>query len=66
MGTGIVEPTHLLRARNDGDDVLVTLQVFRDLVWSVRFPGVTLRGEQVLYSIDLEQNEEWWGTKLAV
>lgn len=65
MGTDIVEPMHLLRAKNDGDGVLVTFQVFRDLTWPVHFPGVTLQGEQTLYRIDLEKNEEWWGTKLS-
>lgn len=67
MGTDIVEPVHLLRAKNDGDGgVLVTLQIFRDLVWPVRFPGITLQGEQTRYRIDLENSEEWWCTKLTV
>lgn len=65
MGTDIVEPVHLLRAKEDGDGALVTLQVFRDLTWPVRFPGVSLQGQQTLYRLDLEKNEEWWGTKLA-
>lgn len=65
MGTDIVEPVHLLRAKQDGQGVLVTLQVFRDRAWPVRFPGVSLQGEQTLYRIDLEQDEEWWCTKLT-
>jgi hypothetical protein len=65
MGTDIVEPVHLLRAKQDGNGVLVTLQVFRDLTWPVRFPGVTLRGELTLYRIDLENAEESWCTRLA-
>ncbi len=63
-GTRIVEPTHLLRARTDGDGVLVTFHVFRDLCWPVRFPGITLGEEQTLYCIDLEQPTEYWATKL--
>ena len=65
MGTDIVEPVHLLRAKQEGDSVLVTVQVFRDLAWPVRFPDVMLRGKQTLYRIDLEQDEEWWCTGLA-
>jgi hypothetical protein len=65
MGTDIVEPKHLLRARTAEGGVTVTLQIFRDLTWPVHFPGVRLRGEQTLYWIDLEKKEEWWATKLA-
>jgi hypothetical protein len=65
MGAGVVEPTHLLRAKQESDGVLVTLQVFRDLSWPVRFPGVALHGEQTLYKIDLEKDEESWATRLA-
>jgi hypothetical protein len=64
-GTRIVEPTHLLRAKAEGDDVQVNLQVFRDLVWPVRFPGVHLRGEQTLYVVDVEHGDEVWATKIA-
>ncbi len=64
-GTRIVEPKHLLRARDDGDGVCVLFQVFRDLCWPVIFPGVSLGGEQTLYWIDVEQGEEWWATKVA-
>jgi hypothetical protein len=65
MGTGIVEPLHLLRAKQDTDGVVVTLQIFRDLTWPVRFADVTLRGEQTLYRIDLEREAEWWCAELA-
>lgn len=65
MGTDIVEPLHLLRAKTDTNAVLVTLQIFRDLVWPVSFPGVALDGAQTLYRIDLEKSEEWWCTRLA-
>ena len=64
-GTRIVEPTHLLRAKTDDDCVQVDVQVFRDLVWPVRFPGVRLRGEQTLYVLDVERGTEVWTTKLA-
>jgi hypothetical protein len=65
MGTDKVEPIHLLRARNDADGVIVTLQIFRDLAWPVRFPNVSLHGKQTLYRMDVERNEEWWATRLV-
>lgn len=64
-GTRIVEPKHLLRAKAEGQDVQVNVQVFRDLVWPVRFPGVRLRGEQTLYLLDIEHGTEVWATKIA-
>lgn len=64
-GTRVVEPKHLLRAKADRGDVQVNVQLFRDLVWPVRFPGVQLRGEQTLYVLDLEHDEEVWATKTA-
>jgi hypothetical protein len=62
-GTRITEPLHLLRARDDGDGILVIFYVFRDLCWPVRFPG-RLRGLQTLYCLDLEQGSEYWATSL--
>lgn len=64
-GTRIVEPKHLLRAKADVHDVQVNVQIFRDLVWPVRFPGVSLRGEQTLYLLDVEHGTEVWATKIA-
>lgn len=64
-GTRIVEPTHMLRAKTDGDAVQVNVQAFRDLVWPVRFSGLALAGEQTLYVLDLEHGREQWATKLA-
>jgi len=63
MGTGIVEPVHLLRAKDTDDGVTVTLQVFRDITWPVEFPGVHLGGKQTLYVIDLEHGHELWCSK---
>jgi HNH endonuclease len=65
MGTDIVEPVHLLRAKQTDKGVTVTLQIWRDICWPIEFPGVELGGEQTLYRLDLEQNDEWWCTKLA-
>ena len=64
-GTRIVEPQHLLRAKTDGDETHVHVQLFRDLVWPVRFPRVQLAGEQTLYVLDLEESTEWWATQTA-
>lgn len=63
-GTRIVETKHLLRTKPDDGGTLVTFQVFRDLVWPVRFPDVVVRGEQTLYWVDVATGEEWWGTRL--
>jgi hypothetical protein len=64
-GTRIVEPKHILRAKNDADAVQVAVQVFLDLVWPIRFPGIKLAGEQTLYVLDVEQGTEMWATKAA-
>lgn len=64
-GTRIVEPKHLLRAKTDGDAVQVNVQIFRDLVWPVRFPGIELPSEQTLYVLDVEYGSEVWATKVA-
>lgn len=64
-GTRIVEPKHFLRAKTDGDAVQVNVQIFRDLVWPVRFPGIDLAGEQTLYVLDIEHGTEFWATKVA-
>jgi len=61
-GTRVVDPFHLLRAKPEGDDMVVTFQVFRDLVWPVRFPGIS-NPEQTLYAIDLVTGEEHWKSK---
>lgn len=63
-GTRIVETKHLLRAKPDGGGTLVTLQIFRDLVWPVRFPIIVVKGEQTLYWVDVASGEESWATKL--
>jgi hypothetical protein len=63
MGTEIVEPLHLLRAKQSDDRVTVTLQVWRDLTWPVEFAGITLGGEQTLYVIDVEHSQERWSSK---
>lgn len=63
-GTRLVEPMHSLRATTEGDAAQVNVQIFRDLVWPVRFPGVRLRGEQTFYMIDLERGSEFWASKL--
>jgi hypothetical protein len=60
-----VEPQHLLRAKNDGDAVQVNVQIFRDLVWPVRFPAIELAGEQTLYMHDVEHGTEVWATRVA-
>lgn len=65
MGSDIVEPMHLLRAKQTDDGVTVTLQVWRDISWPVEFAGVRLGGKQTLYRLDVEQGQEWWCTKLA-
>ena len=64
-GTRIVEPTHLLRAKTDDDAVQVNVQIFRDLVWPIRFPRIKLAGNQTLYVLDVEQGNEIWATKVA-
>jgi hypothetical protein len=64
-GTRIVEPAHLLRAKTDDDAVRVNVQIFRDLVWPIRFPGIKLAGEQTLYVLDVEHGTEMWATKIA-
>ena len=64
-GTRIVEPTHTLRAKIDGDAVQVNVQIFGDIVWPVRFPGVALEGEQTLYVLDVDDGTEFWATKLG-
>lgn len=64
-GTRIVKPTHLLRAKTDNDAVQVNVQIFRDLVWPIRFPGIKLAGEQTLYVLDVEHGTEMWATKVA-
>ena len=64
-GTRIVEPAHLLRAKTDDDAVQVNVQIFRDLVWPIRFPGIKLAGEQTLYVLDVEHGTEVWATKVA-
>jgi hypothetical protein len=43
----------------------VNLQVFRDLVWPVRFPGVQLAGDQTLYLLEVEHDTECWATKVS-
>ena len=63
-GTRIVEPVHLLRAKNIDDGVQVNLQIFRDLVFTVKFPGVALGGEQTLYIVDIANGLECWATKI--
>lgn len=63
-GTRIVEPKHLLRAKTDGDAVQVNVQIFRDLVWPIRFPGIKLAGEQTLYMLDVEYGTEVWATRV--
>ena len=60
-----MEPTHLLRAKTDNDAVQVNVQIFRDLVWPIRFPGIKLAGEQTLYVLDVEHGTEMWATKVA-
>lgn len=62
-GTRIVEPRHVLRAKPDGDGTVVTFQLFRDLVWPVRFPGLVNR-EQTLYVLDVATGEEHWRSKV--
>jgi len=64
-GTRIVEPTHLLRAKAEDDAVHVNVQIFRDLVWPIRFPGIKLAGDQTLYVLDVEQGSEIWATRVA-
>lgn len=61
-GTGAVDPVHILRAKPDGDGTVVTFQVFRDLVWPVRFPG-TANPEQTLYALNVATGEEHWKSK---
>lgn len=63
MGADIVEPVHLLRAKQTGESATVTFQVWRDICWPVEFPGITLGGEQTLYMIDLEHDQEHWRSK---
>ena len=58
-GTRIVEPVHMLRAKPDDDGTIVTFQVFRELVWRVRFPGV-VNPEQTPYSLNIATGEERW------
>ena len=65
MGTGIVEPVHLLGAKQTDAGVTVTLQVWRDLAWPIEFPGIRLVGEQTLYVIDVEYSRERWCSKLS-
>jgi HNH endonuclease len=65
MGTDIVDPVHVLRAKDKDGGVQVTVQIFRDLAWPVDFPGIKLGGEQTLYVIDLEQGRELWCSKLS-
>jgi len=60
--TGIVEPVHILRAKPDDDSTIGTVQVFRDLVWRVRFPGVA-NPEQTRYVPNLETGKEEWMSK---
>jgi hypothetical protein len=43
------EPVHLLRAVTEGTTTRVVFQIFRELVWPVYFPNVTLEEEQTLY-----------------
>ena len=62
-GTRIVAPAHVLRARPEGDATVVTFQVFRDLVWPVRFPG-PVNPEQTLYVLDLANGEEHWRSRV--
>jgi HNH endonuclease len=64
-GTRIVEPAHLVRAKTDDDAVQVNVQLFRDLAWPIRFPGIKLAGEQTLYVLDVEHGTEMWATKVA-
>jgi hypothetical protein len=64
-GTRIVEPAHLLRAKTEDDAVQVNVQLFRDLVWPIRFPGVKLAGKQTLYVLDVEHGTEMWATQIA-
>jgi hypothetical protein len=45
--------------------VQVNVQIFRDLVWPVRFPGIELAGEQTFYVLDVEHGTEFWATKVA-
>ena len=61
-GTSIIEPQHVLRAKPVGDGTTVIFQVFRDLVWPVRFPGPA-NPEQTLYVLDVASGEEDWRSK---
>jgi hypothetical protein len=58
------EPVHFLRARTVDGGTKVTLQLFRELVWPVTFPGIVLCGAQTLYRAEVGALDEWWGTKL--
>lgn len=44
--------------------MLVNVQIFGDLVWPVRFPGVVLEGERTLYELDVEHDAEAWASTL--
>ncbi|MFL5963274.1 MAG: hypothetical protein ACJ757_10330 [Gaiellaceae bacterium] len=57
-----VAPLHVLRAKPDDDTTVVTFQLFRDLAWAVRFPGL-VNPEQTLYALDLASGDEHWKSK---
>jgi hypothetical protein len=52
------EPKHALAVVEEPDGVVVTIWLFRELVWKVRFAGAALRGLEPFYLLDLISGEE--------
>lgn len=56
-GTNKTESKHALGVKAADGDTLIVIWLFRELVWEVRFPGVTLNSDP-FYLLDLVTGEE--------